>query len=197
MTHIGIFLDRDGTINHEVDFLRTPEQLTLIPGSADAIREANGCGWKVFVITNQSAVARGFLTEEKLAGIHAGLGALLRKHNAAVDAMYYCPHHPELGLGVYRMACDCRKPNTGMLTRAAHEFNVDLKKSFVIGDKMTDVQTGINGGATSILVLTGYGKEELRLCRENHVPIDHVAESLYEAMQYVKSIVQYKQPSLC
>lgn len=197
MLRIGIFLDRDGTINEEVDFLQSPNELTLIPGSADAIREANKHGWKVFIATNQSGIARGLLTEDALNRINATLISELQQRNAHIDAIYYCPHHPTVGAAPYRTECDCRKPNTGMLLRAAREFDVDLSKSFVIGDRMIDVQTAINVGATSILVLTGYGREELKLCKERDVHIDYVAENLYDAIQHVKESVQREQPSTC
>jgi D-glycero-D-manno-heptose 1,7-bisphosphate phosphatase len=195
MNRIGIFLDRDGTVNEEIDFLRSPGELRLIPGSADAIRQANGLGWKVFIITNQSGIARGYLTEEQLAGIHRALTGELEKASARIDAIYYCPHHPDFGEPPYRRECDCRKPGTGLLTLAAKEFGVDISKSFVIGDRMIDVQTGINSGATPVLVLTGYGKQELALCREHDVPVQIVAENLLEAVQYIKRVVHEEQTS--
>jgi len=193
MNQIGIFLDRDGTINHEVDFLRSPKDLRLIDRSADAIREANLLGLKVFIITNQSGIARGILTEEQLNAIHEALRLQLRESNALIDAIYYCPHHPEAGELPYRQDCNCRKPKTGMLDEAAKDFDIDLKRSFVIGDKMMDVQTGKNCGATSVLVLTGYGKEELKLCKEHNLEIDFVSDNLYDAVQIVKRIVQQEQ----
>ncbi len=193
----GIFLDRDGTINEEVDFLSNPDRLRLIPRSSDAIRDANMMGFKVFIITNQSGIARGVLNEEQLSEIHRGLLATLHEQHAAVDAIYYCPHHPELGIAPYVQDCNCRKPRTGMLQQAATEFDVDLSRSFVIGDRMIDVQAGNNSGATPILVLSGYGKEELDLCRQNNVPIAYIANDLFEAMQFVKRTVQHTQPSIC
>ena len=193
--HIGIFLDRDGTVNEETDFLTSPDELRLIDGSADAIRLANDLGLKVFIITNQSAVARGLLTEDRLAEIHSHLIALLKSNHAHIDAIYYCPHHPEFGEPPYRTDCVCRKPNTGMLMQAAREFDIDLKRSFVIGDRIIDIQTGNNIGAPSILVLTGYGKEEAKHLHENSVRIDHVAENLYGAIQYIKHVIHQEQPS--
>ena len=193
----GIFLDRDGTINEEVEFLSTPDQLRLIPGSAEAIRDANAAGFNVFIITNQSGIARGLLSEQQLSDIHSHLLEILRTHQATIDAVFYCPHHPEMGAAPYRRECDCRKPRTGMLVRAAAEFNVDLTQSFVIGDRMFDIQAGNNAGCTSILVLSGYGKEELDLCRKNNVPIGHVANNLYAAMQFIKSIATQQQHSVC
>jgi D-glycero-D-manno-heptose 1,7-bisphosphate phosphatase len=190
MKNIGVFLDRDGTINEEVDYLTSPNDLRLIPGSTDAIREAKNAGFKVFITTNQSGVARGFITEEQLTRIHKTLIEKLQEDNAHLDAIYYCPHHPEIGEAPYRKDCECRKPNTGMLIRAAKEFNLDLTKSFVVGDMMIDVQTGNNAGAISILVLTGYGQKELELCRHNNVHIDYVAKDLLDAIQYIRHAVQ-------
>src|SRR5260221_591734 len=145
--HPGIFLDRDGTINEEVDFLTTPDDLNLIEGSANAIRDANECGFKVFVVTNQSGIARGILTEKDLAEIHSALLKKLAQHDARIDAIYYCPHHPDAIDAQYRIVCDCRKPGTGMIMRAVQEFGIDLTRSYVIGDRMIDIQTGINCGA--------------------------------------------------
>ena len=194
MNHIGIFLDRDGTINEEVDFLSSPRDLKLIPGSAIAIREANELGAKVIVVTNQSGIARGLLTEEQLTSIHETLRGLLKDHAAHIDAIYYCPHHPEAGKAPYRTECDCRKPNIGMLLQAAATFHIDLKKSFMIGDKMLDMQTGNNAGAITILVLTGYGQQELELCRQHHIRIDYVAENLYAAVRHVKELLNQEEP---
>lgn len=190
MNRIGIFLDRDGTVNEEVDYLSSPLDLHLIPGAAEAIREANESAFKVFIITNQSGIARGILTEDRLSEIHAALVSKLAEHHANIDAIYYCPHHPDFGEAPYRASCDCRKPATGMIDRAAQRFGIDLGKSFVIGDRMIDVQTGNNSGATSILVLTGCGRQELELCRVHGVPVGHVAEDLLDAVHYVKQTVQ-------
>jgi len=181
MNDVGIFLDRDGTVNDEVDFLTSPDDLTLLSGTASAIHEANYHGWKVFIITNQSGIARGLLTEPQLEIIHDALRLHLRAEHATVDAIYYCPHHPE-----FNQPCECRKPKIGMLLRAQQEFRIDLTHSYVIGDKMIDIETARNAGARGILVLTGYGKTELALCRQHNLKIDFVAENLYDAIQYIK-----------
>ena len=197
MKGIGIFLDRDGTINREVEFLKSPSELELIPRSADAIRELNSCGWKVFILTNQSGVARGILSEETLAVVHAALLDMLRKENASIDAIYYCPHHPEFGESPYRKDCDCRKPRTALLERAAKEFDLDLERSFVIGDRMIDAQTANNCRATSVLVRTGYGKEEIALCRANGVRVDFIADDLYAALPFVKHALRLEEAGAC
>jgi D-glycero-D-manno-heptose 1,7-bisphosphate phosphatase len=186
MKQVGIFIDRDGTINNEVEYLNTLSGLKLIPGSSAAIREANELGCKVFVVTNQSGIARGIITEDDLAKIHLTLQETLRQDGAYLDAIYYCPHHPEIGEQPYRIDCDCRKPKTGMILRAVKEFDVELSKSYIIGDKMIDILTGNNCGIKSILVLTGYGKEELKLCRQSNVKIDFIADNLYDAIQFIK-----------
>jgi D-glycero-D-manno-heptose 1,7-bisphosphate phosphatase len=196
MNQVGIFLDRDGTVNFEVEYLSSVSDLKLIPGSSTAIKEANQLGWKVFIITNQSGVARGIISEIDLEKIHQILQATLAQDGASLDAIYYCPHHPEIGESHYRKECDCRKPKAGMIDRAAKEFKIDLTKSFVIGDKMIDIQTGNNCGAKSILVLTGYGKEELKLCQQQNVKIDFIADNLYDAIQFIKRTVQQEIPTL-
>lgn len=190
---IGVFLDKDGTINEEVGFLNTPEELHLIDGSTEAIRIANSLGIKVFIVTNQSGIARGILTEQRLQEIHQRLLQLLKQQNVHIDAIYYCPHHPEVGNPPYRQDCSCRKPKAGMLIKAAEEFNVELKRSFVIGDRMLDIQTGKNVGATAILVQTGYGKEELELLNQNNISADYIAENLLDAMHYVRHKVLQEQ----
>src|SRR5262249_22816642 len=156
----AIFLDRDGTINTEVEFLTRPDELQLIPRSADAIREANDLGFKVIIITNQSGIARGLLTEHTPSQIHLELTNLLLSQNARVDGMYYCPHHPDFGTEQYRKDCDCRKPKPGLILRAAREHDIDLSRSYSIGDRLSDVLAGKNAGLPSILVTTGYGKQD-------------------------------------
>jgi D-glycero-D-manno-heptose 1,7-bisphosphate phosphatase len=186
MSRIGIFLDRDGTINEEVDYLSSPKDFRLIPGAADAIREANGLDAVVCVVTNQSGVSRGLVTEVQLAEIHATMRAELARGGARVDAIYYCPHHRTVGSHPYRKDCDCRKPLPGMIDAAVRDFGIDPAKSFVVGDRMIDVQLGNGVGATSILVRTGYGTTELTNPVPDGARIDYVAKDLYDAIQFVK-----------
>ena len=182
---VGLFLDRDGTINEEAEYLSDPRDVHLLPGAAQAIREANNLGLPVFIISNQSGVARGLFSEKDVKRVNMALLELLEKENASIDGIFYCPHHPDFGEPEYRKDCSCRKPKIGMLQQAGKKFKIDLKKSFVVGDKMTDVQTGNVAGARSILVLTGYGRKEQRLLEENDVHVDFVAEDLPEAMEFV------------
>ncbi len=185
MGNIAVFLDRDGTVNEEVDFLNSPRDLHLIPRSAEAIRRANDLGLRVFIVTNQSGVARGLLSEAELLEVHRVLIERLMEQNARVDGIYYCPHHPSEGIDGFRRDCDCRKPNTGMIDRAVREFQIDPAKSYVIGDRTVDVGMAKNAGAHAILVLTGYGRAERELCEKDGIPLDYVASDLYDAMEYV------------
>ena len=179
----AVFIDRDGTINVDVDFLSSPSQLQLIPRSADAIRELNDLEIPVVVITNQSGIARGLLTEDDLLRVHKEMDVQLSKRGAKVLAYFYCPHHPNNGIAPYVIDCDCRKPKAGMLTNAKKKFGFDLRRSFVIGDKCVDIQAGKSVGAVSIQVATGYGEKEKDLCCSQR---DYYAADLYEAVQFIK-----------
>lgn len=183
----GVFLDRDGTINEEIDFLTRPEDLRLIPGAAEAIRALNLRDLPVCVISNQSGVARGLLTEADLGPIHARLRALLAEEGARLDRIDYCPHHPTAGIPPYAVECDCRKPSPGMVLRGARSLGIDPARSFVVGDRIVDVQAGRNAGAGTVLVLTGYGSRSLEECREAGVIPDHIAPSLRGAVDFILS----------
>lgn len=179
----AVFLDRDGTINTEVDYLSSPEQLELLPGAASAIAALNRAGWKVILTTNQSGVARGYFTEETLGAIHARLREMLAKEGASLDAIYYCPHHLEGTVSPYASACDCRKPGTGMAERAARELNLDLARSVWVGDKMSDLKGAEKFGGRSVLVMTGYGPKEAAANLET--PPTLVAPDLRRAVQWI------------
>jgi D-glycero-D-manno-heptose 1,7-bisphosphate phosphatase len=182
---VGIFFDRDGTLNTEVDFLSRPEELELIPRSARAIREANEFGVKVFIITNQSGIARSLFSEADLAAVHKRLLTLLAREGAHVDGIYFCPHHPDYGTPRYRKLCSCRKPKPGMLRKAVKEHAVRLRDSFVIGDRCVDMEAGKAVGCRTAMVLTGYGSVEHDECLENG-KVDFVARDAFEAWRFVK-----------
>lgn len=182
----GVFLDRDGTVNEEREYIGSTRELKLIPGVAQAIRLLNKRKIKVIVVTNQSGVARGYFTEDKIDEIHKEIQDRLRKRGARIDAFYYCPHHPVFGKGVYKKDCICRKPRTGMLKKATREHNLDLARSFLIGDKTDDVETGHRAGCRTILVLTGYGsrsRDEL-INRKLEKP-DCIKSNLLEAVKWL------------
>ncbi|MBU1150484.1 MAG: HAD family hydrolase [Proteobacteria bacterium] len=155
----AVFLDRDGTINEEVGYLDRIEKLRLIPGAAEAIRLINESGMKAIVVTNQSGVARKFFDEASVDEVHARLRDMLRAEGAFLDGVYYCPHHPTEGRGDYLRTCDCRKPAPGLLLRAAEELQLDLSRSYMVGDTLKDIEAGTRAGVKGILVRTGCGKE--------------------------------------
>jgi len=155
----AVFLDRDGTINEEVEYLDRMEKLQLIPGAAEAIRLINESGMKTVVITNQSGVARGFFDEAFVEKTHACLRDILQAEGALIDAFYFCPHHPTEGRAGHLKICDCRKPAPGMLLRAAEELRIDPNRSYMVGDTLKDIEAGVRAGAQGILVRTGCGEE--------------------------------------
>ena len=159
MPREAVFLDRDGTIIEEVHYLSSPEQVRLIPGAADAVRAFNEAGVLVVVVTNQAGVARGYFPESRVREVHEHLSALLGEHGAHIDAYYHCPHHPTEGVGEYRVACDCRKPKPGLLLTAARDLNIDLSRSWMIGDKSCDAEAGAAAGCRTMLVRTGHGRD--------------------------------------
>jgi D-glycero-D-manno-heptose 1,7-bisphosphate phosphatase len=150
------FLDRDGTINVEKEYLYQAADFEFIPGSPEAIRLLNQAGFMVVVVTNQSGVARGYYTEEDVENLHRHIDRELESSGAHIDAWLYCPHHPA-GRGSYALPCDCRKPLPGMLLEAAARYDIDLANSTMIGDKLADIEAGKAAGCRTILVRTGYG----------------------------------------
>ncbi len=155
----AVFLDRDGTLNHHIGFLTSPEQLTLIDGAAKAVRAVNSSGYLAVLVTNQPVVARGDVTLDQLDIIHNKLQTLLGKNGAYLDAVYVCPHHPDKGydgeISALKIDCDCRKPKPGLLFAAARDYNIDLEHSIMIGDQPSDVAAGEAAGCRSILLGNG------------------------------------------
>jgi D-glycero-D-manno-heptose 1,7-bisphosphate phosphatase len=182
--NFGLFIDRDGTVNVENHFIKDPEELQLIPGSADAIREARSLGFKVIVVSNQSGIARGFMTDGDVQRVNDRLVSLLEAEDAAVDDIYYCPHYPENGT-----SCACRKPEPGMFLQARDKHDIDFKRSFMIGDRLSDMEAGRRIGATTILVLTGYGETLKGSWEKRPDVIDHIARSLDDSMPFIKQVI--------
>ncbi len=180
-----VFLDRDGTINPDKGYMNHPDLMELYPGAADAIRRMQEAGLAVVITTNQAGIAKGFLTEDTLAHIHARLGELLAVEGVRLDGLYYCPHSPADGNPPYRQECDCRKPATGMAEKAAADLGLDLSRSYVVGDKRTDVEFGRNVGAATVLVLTGYGLGEWDFNRDAFPAPNHVARDLAAAADWI------------
>ena len=181
----AIFIDRDGTLNEDIGYVSSPDRLMLYPWASEAVRLINNSGRKAIVITNQSGIARGMYTENALARIHSRMIKELASEGARIDAVYYCPHHPAVGEPPYRLACDCRKPQTGMLDTASREHGIDLARSFVIGDKASDIELAENAGARGALVLTGYGSETLAHPDRWPCKPAVVADNLLEAVKRI------------
>ena len=186
-----VFLDRDGTINEEVNYLHRPEDLRLLPGAAQAIRMWNENGFRVVVVTNQAGVARGYYTEADVENLHRYMNQVLAEDGAHIDAFYYCPHHPEHGIGPYKIRCHCRKPETGMFEAADRDCPVDRAHSYMIGDKWLDTQAGAGFGLHTVLVGTGYGAELYREMQEEgkgpsgEHPMDYYAKDLLAAACWI------------
>lgn len=178
----AIFLDRDGTINREADNLWNIKQLRILPGAARAIRELNKLGFLTVVITNQPVVARGWLDEKGVDRIHAVLVKRLGRKGAKIDAIYYCPHHPDSKIKRYGLQCRCRKPNIGMIVSAVKDLNIDLRRSFMVGDSTRDMFTGKKAGLRTILVKTGYAGKDGKYA----VKADFVAKNLSAAVKIIK-----------
>jgi len=153
----AVFLDRDGTINVEKNYLYRIEDFEFIPGAQEAIRRLKDAGYLVIVVTNQSGVARGYFTLKDVHQLHEHMQAELAKYGTAIDAFYVCPHHPSEGGGEYKFDCACRKPAPGMLLQAASDFGIDLHRSFMVGDKVADIEAGQSVGCHTVLVMSGYG----------------------------------------
>ncbi len=177
MKHKAVFLDRDGTINYDPGYLGDPEKFVFLPGVIEALKQLHDSGYLIFVISNQSGIARGFIKEEDLRQIHDNMVAALTTQGVRLNGIYYCPHHPD-------EQCSCRKPLPKMVLDAAEIHNVDLAASYFIGDRTTDIETGRNAGCHTILVLTGAGAETQTQLSPDLKP-DFIAKDLSEAASWI------------
>lgn len=184
---IAIFIDRDGTINKEVNHLSNHEKFELIEGAGQAISNINSKGILSIVITNQPVIARGDLTEPELKIIHNKMDTLLGKQGAYIDRLYYCPHHPDSGfegeIKSLKFDCDCRKPKIGMFIQAKNDLNINLEKSWVVGDSASDILAAEKAGMKSVLVLTGHAGKD----GNYNISPDYIARDLKEAVQLILS----------
>ena len=174
----AVFLDRDGVINEEVNYLSRPEEFRLLPRSARAIRKLRQAGLRVVVVTNQSGLARGYFSQQDLAAVHERMRSELAKARTSLDGIYICPHHPN-------DSCPCRKPGVLLFQQAAQELELRLDQSYFVGDKVTDLIPGRVLGGHTVLVLTGHGQRELESARQQGFQPDHIATDLYEAAEWI------------
>ncbi len=182
----AVFLDRDGTINEQMGYINHTCRFKLLPGAADAIKRLNDAGIPVVVVSNQSGLARGYFPEELLTAVHEKMNTLLAENGAHVDAIYYCPHHPEAKEERFRVTCDCRKPKPGLVLQASEEMGLDPEQSYLVGDRWSDIKTAANCGATSVLVRTGYGRgDEQYIGPQQEIQPDLKADDLLEAVTLI------------
>ena len=170
------FLDRDGTLIEEKNYLSDPDNVVVISGSAEAIRRLHSVGAKVVVISNQAGIGRGYFGEDVVHAIHQRIQDVLQKDGCHIDAFYFCPHHPDEG-------CDCRKPRIGLFRRAAADYKMPLTGA-MIGDNASDIKAGLAAGLTTILVRTGYGE---KIASSNQVAAHHTAANLSDAVDWYLS----------
>jgi D-glycero-D-manno-heptose 1,7-bisphosphate phosphatase len=186
MKRRAVFMDRDGTISEEIGYVNHPIRYKTFPYAAEAVRLLNDEGWLAVLVTNQAGVARGYFTEEMIGKVHSVLTADLERGGAALDAIYYCAHHPSVGELPYRFDCECRKPKPGLILRAANDLDIDLAQSWMIGDRYSDVELARNAGVKSAFVLSGYGRGEWEFQRSGwtHQP-DLAGEDLLSVIRTI------------
>jgi D-glycero-D-manno-heptose 1,7-bisphosphate phosphatase len=190
---IAVFLDRDGTINEEVGYVNHIDRFILLPGAIEAIREINRAGLRCVVISNQSGVARGYFPESLVIQVHEKMKSILEERGGYFDGIYYCPHHPSEGQGPYRKDCQCRKPKIGMLKMASEELGIDLRRSYVVGDRMVDIMLAENAGSKGILVLTGYGKGELEFHGKKGPTPRFIAQDILDAVKWIIEDIKFME----
>ncbi|MCP4179190.1 MAG: HAD family hydrolase [bacterium] len=181
MKNKACFLDRDGVLIEEVNYLSSPSQINIFENSYKALKLLKDNGYIIIVITNQAGVARGYFKEDNIKIVHNEINRLLSIANLSIDKYYYCPHHPKGTLAKYSIECNCRKPAPGLILQAVEDFNIDLKQSFLIGDKMSDINSAKNAGCSSLLVKTGHGLEHIEIARNKSIPIK---ENIFEAVKF-------------
>jgi D-glycero-D-manno-heptose 1,7-bisphosphate phosphatase len=176
----AVFIDRDGTLIEEAGYLNSLDRLVFFPYTVDAVRQLTGGGFTVVVVTNQAGIARGIVEEAFLTTVHRHISDRIEAGGGRIDAYYHCPHHPDGIVPSLRIACECRKPQPGLIRRAAAELDIDLARSFTVGDRWHDIQAGRAAGTRTILVRTGYGRKEEQHPREG-VTADAIVDNLAAA----------------
>jgi D-glycero-D-manno-heptose 1,7-bisphosphate phosphatase len=184
MPRRAVFLDRDGTLNEDPGYIGEPEKVKLYPNTGETLSLLkNDLNFSLIVISNQSGIGRGLITRENVDAVNRKVNGLLKQFDVEIDAFYYCPYHPDYNTPE---ECICRKPSPEMVLKAAKDFNIDLKDSYLIGDAVSDIECGINSGVKTILVKTGYGKESFyTLQKLNKIPT-FVAENILEAGCFIQ-----------
>ena len=183
--HRAVFLDRDGTLIQELGHIGHIKQVKFIKGVFTALRQLRGHGFKLVIISNQSGVARGIITRPQVEKINRYVLKNLFQRDISIDGIYYCPHHPKQGHNIYRRKCSCRKPAVGMVRNAQRKLNLSTRKNYVVGDKLTDVELAKKIRAKGILVLTGFGNEQLSRSDNGTTKPDYVARNILQAARWI------------
>ncbi|MBN1823582.1 MAG: HAD family hydrolase [Endomicrobiales bacterium] len=172
----AVFIDRDGTLIHEKNYLHKIKDVRFYTRAVEALKKLKALGYRIIVVTNQSGIGRGYFKESDLKKVHAFLARYFSRRGVRIDAIYYCPHAPDAG-------CSCRKPRLGLVKKAQKRFNLDLKKSYVIGDHNNDFLLGKNMGGKGIFILTGHGKEEIKKIKDTRP--DRIEKNLLSAAKWI------------
>jgi D,D-heptose 1,7-bisphosphate phosphatase len=184
MANFAVFLDRDGTLNEDPGYLGDPNLVKLLPGTGEALSLLkNELGFKLIVISNQSGISRGIINKEMVDSVNNKINYLLSNYNAAIDAFYYCPYHPDFSS---EKEIKCRKPSPQMVFQAAKDFSIDLKGSYFVGDSVADIECGINAGVKTILVKTGIGGESFSVLKKQNKFPTFVALNIIEVSSIIK-----------
>ena len=182
----AVFMDRDGTINEQRGYINHISRFKLLPGVAEAIRLLNRHRYLAIIVSNQSGVARGYFPMQLVEEVHAHMKELLEKEDAVIDGIFFCPHYRTGVVSEYTTACDCRKPRTGLIKNACEAFDIDMAHSYVIGDRLTDIEMAQRADLKGILVKTGYGLGDIKyvLPDSSFKPI-HIAGDLLDAVRWI------------
>jgi D,D-heptose 1,7-bisphosphate phosphatase len=182
MINNAVFFDRDGTINIDPGYIGNPDSVQLYNGVAEGIFQLKKAGFKIIVVSNQSGIARGLITKEDVEAVNQKINELLNKANTQIDAFYYCPYHPEFNT---KEECECRKPSPKMIFDAAKDWNINLARSYLVGDSSTDIECGTNAGIKTVLIKTTFSDEEIsRLNKNGNIPT-FIAENFSGACNFI------------
>lgn len=182
----AVFMDRDGTINEQMGYINHISRFILIPGTAEAVRLLNRHQYLAIIVSNQSGVARGYFPLQLVEDVHSHMRELLKKEDAVIDGIFFCPHYPTGNVPEYTIACECRKPRTGLIKSACEIFDIDMANSYVIGDRYTDIELAHRANIKGILVKTGYGLGDIEhvLPGSPFKPV-HIASDLLDAVSWI------------
>ncbi len=185
MKQPAVFIDRDGTINEQLGYINHESRFVIFPFVAEAVKRLNDNGFLAIVVTNQSGIGRGYYPEDLVIAPHERLKDHLEEKGARLDRIYYCPHHPHAELETFREDCHCRKPRTGLIDQALKDFDIDMTRSYVVGDRYVDIDFAGRAGLKGVLVKTGYGRGEIEYKSDDNPKPAYMAEDLLEAVTWI------------